>query len=249
MRLHVLSDLHQEFGEIDVPTVPCDAVVLAGDIGTRLRGLHWIQRRFPATPVLYLCGNHEFYGEKYPSLIEKLRETTQGTPIHFLENTEVTLGGFHFFGATLWTDLELYGDWKTAATEAKRVMNDYQRARHSGYNYRRLSPWDTRAIHQATVRALRAFLSTHDPQKSVILTHHAPSLQSLPEHRQDELISSAYASHLDNLILEFQPRLWIHGHIHHSNDYHIGTTRVLSNPRAYPDKPNPTFNPELVVSL
>ena len=42
MRLHVLSDLHQEFGEIDVPTVPCDAVVLAGDISTKLRGLHWI---------------------------------------------------------------------------------------------------------------------------------------------------------------------------------------------------------------
>ncbi|WP_309706969.1 hypothetical protein [Armatimonas sp.] len=56
MRLHILSDLHQEFGERDVPRMDCDAVVLAGDVGTKMRGLEWIQRRFPEIPVLYICG-------------------------------------------------------------------------------------------------------------------------------------------------------------------------------------------------
>ena len=166
MRLHILSDLHQEFGERDVPSVDCDAVVFAGDVGTKMHGLEWIQRRFPEIPVLYICGNHEFYGEKLPSLTEKLRAATEGTNIHFLENTSVRLGDLHFFGATLWTDLALLDDWQTGATEAKAVMNDYKRIRHSGYGYRRLSPWDTRAVHLATVRALREFLTTHDPKRS-----------------------------------------------------------------------------------
>ena len=249
MRLHILSDLHQEFGERDVPSVDCDAVVLAGDVGTKMHGLEWIQRRFPEIPVLYICGNHEFYGEKLPSLTEKLRAATEGTNIHFLENPSVTIGDTHFFGATLWTDLALLDDWRSGATEAKAVMNDYKRIRHSGYGYRRLSPWDTRAVHLASVRALREFLTTHDPKRSVVITHHAPSVLSLPEHRRTEAISCAYASHLDALILEFQPRLWVHGHIHHSNEYQIGETRILANPRAYPDKPNPNFQPELVVDL
>jgi hypothetical protein len=33
------------------------------------------------------------------------------------------------------------------------------------------------------------------------------------------------------------------------NDYQIGETRVLANPRAYPDKPNPGFIPDLTVDI
>lgn len=72
---------------------------------------------------------------------------------------------------------------------------------------------------------------------------------SLPEHRRSESISCAYASHLDAFIEEYEPLLWIHGHIHHSQDYVIGKTRVLSNPRAYVDEPNVLFEPQLVVDL
>jgi Icc-related predicted phosphoesterase len=79
------------------------------------------------------------------------------------------------------------------------------------------------------------------------VTHHAPSVRSLPERRQAELISCAYASRLDEFILIHQPQLWIHGHIHHNNDYWIGKTRILANPRAYPDDPNQGFIPDLMV--
>ncbi len=43
--------------------------------------------------------------------------------------------------------------------------------------------------------------------------------------------------------------MWVHGHIHHSQDYRIGSTRILSNPRAYIDDPNPSFDPRLVIDL
>ena len=249
MRIRVLSDLHQEFGEVDVPDVPCDCVILAGDVSTKQSGLKWILKRFRDVPVIYLCGNHEFYGARYPRLIEKLREQAKGTNVHFLENDFVTIGGIHLFGCTLWTDMALFGNWVDGAAEAGAVMNDYRRVRNSEHHYAHLSPRDTRTAHLASLAAMREFFAAHDAMHSVIVTHHAPSILSLPERRRTEEVSCAYASRLDDFILEYQPRLWIHGHIHHSNDYLIGQTRILANPRAYPDDPNETFDPRLVADL
>ena len=34
-----------------------------------------------------------------------------------------------------------------------------------------------------------------------------------------------------------------------SNDYFIGSTRVISNPLGYPDEPNPDFQPSLCIDI
>jgi hypothetical protein len=39
MRLHILADLHLEFGAIDIPTTDADVVVLPGDVDIGARGL------------------------------------------------------------------------------------------------------------------------------------------------------------------------------------------------------------------
>lgn len=247
MRIHVLSDLHLEFGPIDLPKVEADLVVLAGDVHVKLNGIRWIRDTFPEIPVIYVAGNHEFYGEKFPRLFEKIREEAVGSNVHVLENESIEIGGFRFFGATLWTDLELFGDPQVGALEALQ-MNDYKRIRMAP-SYRKLRPVDTRAWHRETVRHVGSFLAAGDPRKSVVITHHAPSIRSLPERHRKEIISCAYASHLDPLIEEHSPLLWIHGHIHQTQDYRIGETRILSNPRAYIGDPNPGFDPTLVVDL
>lgn len=249
MRLHVLSDLHMEFGEVQIPVVDCDAVVLAGDISTKFAGVRWALRQWTDRPVIYVLGNHEYYGAKFPRLVDKLREETRGTHVHVLENECLRVGGVTFFGATLWTDLELNSDWVTGAAEAGSVMNDYKRIRNSEVHFRHLAPRDTRQRHLASREALAAVLANGSAARTVVVTHHAPALQSLPEKRRAQLISCAYASRLEDLIQQYQPPLWIHGHIHHSHDYQIGRTRVLANPRAYPDDINPGFVPDLVVEV
>jgi len=249
MRIHVLSDLHQEFGEVDVPSVDCDCVILAGDVAIKRNGLKWIRRRFTDVPVIYICGNHEYYSEKFPRLADQLREEARGTNIHFLENEAVTIGGFHFFGCTLWTDMALHGDWMACALEAGLTMNDYKRIRNSDRDFRRLSPQTTRHAHLASLQAMREFFAGHEAERTIVVTHHAPSVLSLPVDQRAELVSCAYASRLDDFIEEHHPRLWIHGHIHHSHDYRIGRTRVISNPRGYPDDPNEDFAADFVITL
>ena len=74
MRIHILSDLHIEFGTCECASVGSDLIVLAGDVHNKRNGLRWIRSSIPDVPVLYLMGNHEFCGAKFPRLLEKLKE-------------------------------------------------------------------------------------------------------------------------------------------------------------------------------
>lgn len=249
MRIRILSDLHREFGPSEIPPEDCDLVILAGDIATKQNALPWIHELVGHTPTAYVCGNHEFYGDKLPRVTEHLKEATVGSNIHVLENDSFECQDWHIYGCTLWTDLALQGDWHEAAIEVGERMNDYKRIRHSSQGFRKLLPNDTRAIHLESIQRLDQFLSTHDPRRTIIVTHHAPSAHSLPERRRGQLISSAYASNLDAFIEKHQPALWVHGHIHHNNDYRIGSTRILANPQGYPTDPNIEFIKQLVIEV
>jgi len=248
MRIHLLSDLHREFGSTDIPQVDADLIILAGDIDTKLNGVSWITDFCGDTPAAFVCGNHEFYGDKLPRVREKLAETFKGTNIHVLEDDHFTLGDWHIYGCTLWTDLNLQGDWRDGEFTANQVMNDYKKIRNSAKGFRKLTARDTRNLHLMSIARMETFFSTHDASKSIIITHHAPSALSLAPEKRDRSISCAYASHLDDFILKHQPALWVHGHIHHSNDYKIGRTRILSNPQGYPQESNPDFRRDLIVT-
>ena len=245
MRLHVVSDLHLEFGPCDLPKVDADCMILAGDIHVKKNGLQWIRAAYSEIPVVYVLGNHEFYGEKFPNLADKLQEEAAGRNIHVLENRYVEIAGMRIFGCTLWTDMALHGDSYIGSIEA-RQMNDYKRIRHSA-TYRKLLPNDTRVHHAHSIVCLKNFLQSGDPRRSLIVTHHAPSPLSLPQHRRSELISCAYASHLEDLIRAYSPLVWVHGHIHQSQNYTIGSTLVIANPRGYADEANVNFIPDYVT--
>jgi len=61
LKIHILCDLHVEFGDFVPPVVDADIVVLAGDVHVKNRGLQWIFDQKFEIPVLYVLGNHEFY--------------------------------------------------------------------------------------------------------------------------------------------------------------------------------------------
>jgi predicted phosphohydrolase len=228
-------------------------VILAGDTDRGIRGVTWARMRFPGTPVVYVAGNHEYYDERIGRLHEKLREAAAGSHVAVLENNSVELHGWRFFGATLWTDFNLFDDRPAAmaaAGDKQRGMNDYRKIRRADTS--RLRPHHTAQLHADTRLALTQFLAQGDGARSIVITHHAPSLKSLPERNHGQPISAAYASNLDDLILQQGPALWVHGHIHTPMDYTIGQTRVLSNPCGYRGEGESApvnFRPDLVVEL
>ena len=93
------------------------------------------------------------------------------------------------------------------------------------------------------------FRSRRKGEKNIVITHHAPSAQSLPLESTKDILNAAYASHLDDVIKKYAPSLWVHGHVHKSNDYMIGETRVVSNSRGNPYSLNPVFEDVFIVDI
>lgn len=247
VKVLLLSDLHLEFEEFSLGRAGADVVVLAGDIHAGKKALAWIRSNFPDTPVVYVLGNHEYYGKAHPKLARELVAATAGSHIHVLENRAVTLEGVTFHGATLWTDFQLFGDPRMAGFECQQVMTDFKKIRREP-RYARLRSLDVALIHQQSVAWLRESFSGSS-RPNVVVSHHAPSLRSVPAQLHHEIATAAYASHLDGLIAELAPEAWLHGHLHASSDYRIGGCRVVCNPRGYPGELNPGFDPALLIEV
>jgi Icc-related predicted phosphoesterase len=86
-------------------------------------------------------------------------------------------------------------------------------------------------------------------QVNVVVTHHGPAMQSLPERYVNNIITSAYVSNFEGIIKSYRPRYWLHGHLHNNSDYQIGNCRVICNPKDYPQKLNPNFNPTFTFEI
>ena len=91
MKLHILSDLHTEFADFTPPHIGADVIVLAGDIGVGRQGLDWAVRNFADKPVVYVPGNHEYYGHDL-SLINELQSAAPRN-IHVLNDDASILSG------------------------------------------------------------------------------------------------------------------------------------------------------------
>jgi predicted phosphodiesterase len=248
MKTFIISDVHLEFDPFDTTYDDADLAILAGDIGIGLKGLEWAAKVFYEVPVIYVPGNHEYYGGAMPRLTDKLKLRGEELGVHVLDGDSLVLNGCTFFGATLWTDFALLGDPAIGEISAQQYMTDYKRIRISP-GYRKLRPRDTSNMHFRARRWLENEIEAGRTEGAVIITHHAPSIRSLKPGRENEAVSAAYSSHLDDTVERSNAQLWIHGHTHYSMDYELGNTRVLSNQRGYPDEEDVGFEPGFYIDI
>ncbi len=224
MRIHYFSDIHLEFGAIELPEVDADVVVAAGDIGVGLQGLRWLARL--NRPVIYVAGNHEFYSHEYNRLLARLSEEAKGSEVHFLENRSYVIGRVRFLGCTLWTDL---GAGDEDVTRLESSVNDFRKIRFRDGDYR-LHHY--LSLHRRSREWLERTLRTPFPGVTVVVTHHAPTFWSW-DNRPSALNRFAYCNDLRELMYRYEIAAWFHGHTHVVWDYRCADTRVLCNPRGY----------------
>jgi predicted phosphodiesterase len=247
--IRLLSDLHLEFqpgtwrefvGSIE-PNA--DVLVLAGDIATD--GIADALRAFCARwrRVVFVAGNHEFYGSSVDATNERLAEVSQRgslANLHWLENQSVTIDGVRFLGASLWfQDLPQRGPNES---DPRHGLTDF-------YAIRGLEPW----VYRQNAKT-REWLDANVRAGDVVVTHHLPSERSThPKYRGhpvNRFFLGCTTLEIDTLIRERGPRLWLHGHTHESMDYLLGETRVVCNPRGYwGHEMNPAFDPGLTIEV
>ena len=257
MRLHILCDLHLEFGPVEIPATNADVVILAGDMHVGTKGAAWALQQFPTTPIIYLMGNHEFYHNSLPALTGTIQRGTAGTHLHLLENSAVEINGYTFLGCTLWTDFSIATDPEAAMRVAEERMNDYRIITNSNEKGA-LRARDTARMNRESVAWLADQLAKCDPERTIVVTHHAPSQRSEAPYHANSPLSPAFISNTDSLVQQSGVPLWIHGHTHFNVDYRIQSrrvlskkesTRVLSNQFGYPGQPCKGFDPGMVVEL
>lgn len=267
MKIQLASDLHLEFlqkrfpGErIIEPAPDADILVLAGDIHNGTKAIDAFAD-WPV-PVLYLAGNHEFYGRSWEQTRADLRSACAGTNITFLDNDSVEFGGgaIRFLGCTLWTDFRMRGFTQSQCMSAvEEALTDYQLISTQEGTLRAR---DTLGDHEMSRRWLERELAKPYPGKTVVVTHHGPHRLSIhPRYLGfNNRINAGFVSDLTPLL--HQADLWLHGHVHDSFDYSdVGRCRVVANPAGYVknlslandpqdfDLENPAFKKHLILEI
>lgn len=255
MKLWILSDLHIDVNrrfpfELPTPHPAHDVVIVAGDICQGLaEGVRFIvSQKLNAKPVIYVGGNHEFYGhDRHEELANGRAEATRHPNIFVLERDSIAIDGVEFSGCTLWTDYNYAGasEQARAMHYAARRMSDHRLISAGKGAW---SPEEAFSEHLDSRAWLSGQLAQSARNPRVVVTHHAPSRQSVQPRYRDDLLTAAFASDLDDLVAK--ATLWVHGHLHASADYRLGGCRVVANPRGYVGiKEHRDFNPVLVVEL
>jgi predicted phosphodiesterase len=263
MKIAVCSDLHLEFGDLDLQNDEgADVLILSGDIfiandlknyqnedglvipvmqslvdrGKRYN--NFILRcceRFPE--VIMVSGNHEHYHGDFATTHDTIRKSFSDLEnFNYLDKDFLIIKGVVFYGGTLWTNMN--NEDPITMMQIRGAMNDYIQIKNTGANAGgKFLPEDSVEDHYAFRRALDSVLKNYPDHKVVVVGHHAPSKASThPRYKTEVVMNGAYSTDLNDFILDRrQIKLWTHGHTHEPFDYMIGTTRIVCNPRGYID--------------
>lgn len=223
MRFQIISDTHLEFhrdkGKYFCENIPVltSTLVIAGDFATNnliISGISILAKRFEN--VIYVCGNHEYYGAERKDIHNNMMKLKKRFPnFYWLDNGAVTIEGQKFIGGTMWfserPDNFLY----------ESLINDFSYI----YNFRK---W----VYDKNRETINFFKNNMD-KGCVVITHHAPCSVSTSEEFKGDKSNRFYICDQSELIREKKPAFWIHGHMHQPVSYWLYDTRVESNPFGY----------------
>lgn len=268
MKLRIVSDLHLEYSPFKLPALASDphtTLILAGDIANLadFSGYEGMLCRYAQRfrHVVLVPGNHEFYDHVLQQGLTALATMQLPHNVHILDNRAVMLDGVRILGCTLWTNMN-NGDPFTQH-KAGLYIRDYHAIGwqpNPGAAVEPLKTQHTRQLHAESVQWLENELTQNSPTaaKTVVITHHLPSLQCVDPFYASSDLNGAFASDLDALWERHRPHLLIHGHTHSSVYKHLNDDPnlplIVANPRGYSrdadrHPENNHFDPFLVVKL
>jgi hypothetical protein len=269
VKIQLLSDLHLEVHPHFQPRPAPDAqlLVLAGDIGSYqseglLTGDDFGLERFSPklgwpVPVLYVPGNHEYDNLDFDEAHARLRETCERLGITWLERDVCVIGGFRFVGTTLWANFDAFVTAEERDQPA-RVLKKREKAFRAANFYlqktgatRHGEAWLASGWREQSLECeqwLRRTLATPFEGTTVAVTHFAPTLRSADPRYGLTPGTAGFCNSLDELLPLAQ--WWLHGHLHHQQDYVAGGCRIVANTLGYAARGEQEgFREQLVIDI
>jgi predicted phosphodiesterase len=269
MKVRPFSDIHLEFGDYRIPEMEDDkntVLVLAGDI-TVASDYNRMMFRFKPfiedccdrfRHVIMVMGNHEHYNGVFHKSDEVIvHYTNHLANFTLLNNESIQLDNVCFIGATLWTDC---GSESTASPMAVMHWSGMSDSQVIAYmEYPAFPLHCVREEHERArsyvYRKLKGAKSLG--YKAVLITHHAPSLQSIGDEYKTHSLNKFFASDMVLNLVDAGVDLCIHGHMHDAKNYDlasgISNAKVVCNPRGYhgyESKPEARgFNDKLILEI
>lgn len=233
-----MSDLHirpwDELGYLD----DADIYIVCGDVDSGTYGCSFIDWRFTNKEVVYIPGNHEFYGEEYFSLGNSLKNYKwENIKAGGCFNNQVYYNKkrkIRFICSLLWSDcssLPLLFNNKDPfdILKLEKSINDFRQIK---YGEEIFSVKIMTQLHIEAKEFLLKEIMTPYEGKTVVVTHFPPSLRSLEEKHSRDPISAYFMNELPEEYFE-GVNYWICGHTHWRHEYKIGNCTVINNARGY----------------
>jgi predicted phosphodiesterase len=143
MKLAIASDLHLEFGHIELKNEQsADVLVLAGDVCVARDMKEYVgffeQVSSEFNKVIYIMGNHEHYNGDFATTRTIIKDSLSHlSNVHVLEKESLQTDDYTFVCGTMWTDMNCYS--KTSMAMIGALMNDFRCVKNSNrYSYRKV---------------------------------------------------------------------------------------------------------------
>lgn len=248
MKIQLMSDLHFGHKHFKTPKLSpkADVLVIAGDTYSDWikchKGIENITKG-ATLPIIFVLGNHDYYGNLLAETANEFKGFFADKKNYFLlEKEKVTIDGVNFIGTTLWTDL----DRGRGAAFAQMNMPDYP------YILKLENGRAETIVAQDTIDEFDRnvlFLKNNVNKGDVVITHHMPSFSLVAKQFVGNLLTDAFATNLDDFILDYEPALWLFGHTHIGCDKIIGNTRCVCNPFGYPFEGYKNYKDEFLIEI
>jgi len=174
----------------------------------------------------WVAGNHEYYHFENINLLTGSFNESIRKNVHLVNNITVKHEDVNLIFSTMWTEIQ---DKNMA--HIKTGMSDYHVIRDNGEV---LHPRKTNQLFRENIAFITSELKRLQNEKTVVVTHHVPTLINYPSQFIGDKLSEGFVIELSELIKELKPNVWIYGHSHHSKPkFQIGETLMLNNPLGY----------------
>lgn len=235
MTVQYCSDLHLEFKEnaeflSKNPIQPSGSILLlAGDIvpfAVMDKHNSFFDRISDQFEMVYwIPGNHEYYNsdllKRSGQLSEKIRDNVLLVNNRVIEHEHV-----RFIFSTLWSELSPSHEW-----EIQQSIADFQVI---SYGSSRFLPSHFNQVHKESRDFIEESLKQKWTGKTVVITHHVPTLLNYPPEYKGGSLNEAFAVELSDLIEPSGADYWIYGHHHQFvPEFSIGTTKLSTNQLGY----------------